>query len=374
MSGEARGQRVAVVGGGVIGLTIAHRLAAAGASVTVIDRTASAQEASWAAGGILGPQLEAERPGPFLELALRSRTLYPALAATLKEQTGLSIGYRETGMLRLAFTEDQAQSLAATHAWQRASQLRAELLSPVELRGLEPSASPHAIAGLWLPDDHQVEPRRLLAALRAGCVRLGVSVLLGEALELETRGDRVSGVRTSAGRLEADRVVLAAGVWSGALAPLGIRLPLEPVRGQIVELRVAPGMLQRQLNGEGVYLVPREDGRVLVGSTMERVGFDRSVTDAAVEGLLRGACKLCPSLSGAAVNDRWAGLRPATPDHLPILSAGPLTGLFFATGHFRNGVLLAPITARIVLDWVSEGPRVMDLNAFRHTRFFNEPN
>lgn len=357
--------RVLVLGGGVVGLSIAFRLAGAGVPVTVLERGDPGGEASGAAGGILGPQLENQNAGPLLELSLRSRTLYPAFVRDLEALTGIDTGYRALGVLRLAFDEAQTHELAATAQWQHAFHLRAELLGPEELRQLEPAASPEATAGLFLPEDHQVEPRRLLRALVAACERLGVELRRTEVLGILEAHGAVTGVRTSEGEVLARRVVLALGAWSGLL-DRGV--PVEPVKGQILELRAPPDALRHLLYGAGVYLVPREDGRVLVGSTMERVGFDKRLTESGQEQLRRAAERVCPMLREASVNARWAGLRPDTGDHLPFLGAGPLTGLMLATGHFRNGVLLAPITARLVVECITGGKLPIDPRPFAWDR------
>jgi glycine oxidase len=361
---------VLIIGGGVMGCGIALRLAQAGLPVTVLERALPGAEASSAAAGILAPQMEADGPGPFLELCLRSRGLYPEFARELEALSGVRVDYLPCGLLDVAFTEDEVHHLEATVGWQRALGLRAELLSPAEARALEPSLAPGALAAAHFPDDHQVDNRLLVRALTMAAARVGVRFRTGYVRGLAEEGGRVVGVDLDGETLRADTVVLAAGAWSGLVQ--GARLDprtVRPARGQMVLLQTRLPVLQRILHSPRGYLVPRTDGRVIAGSTMELVGFDKQVTAEGLARILGMALELCPALGGAPVQEVWAGFRPFTEDRLPILGPGPLPGLVLATGHFRNGILLTPITARLVSQLVLGERTAVDLRPFRFDRF-----
>lgn len=368
---DPSGADVVVVGGGLMGCAVALRLRQAGASVLVLERALPGAEASSAAAGILAPQMEAEGPGPFLDLCLRSRALYPAFAEELRALTGVDVMYAPSGVLRAAFDDAGAQHLEATAAWQRAVGLRAELLDGTEARALEPTLSPAAVAGLHFPDDHQVDNRLLVRALVMAAARAGARFRTGAVRGVVSEGGRAVGVDVDGALVRAGRaVVIAAGSWSGlvggaALDPRAVR----PARGQMVQLQARLPPFRHILVSEKGYLVPRADGRVLAGSTMELVGFDKQVTAGGLARILEMLLELCPALADVAVDSTWAGFRPWTEDRLPVLGPGPLEGLVLATGHFRNGILLTPITARLVAQVVlGERPSV-DLAPFSHARF-----
>jgi len=364
---------VVVVGGGLIGCALAAELAARGRTVTVVERAEPGAEASGAAAGMLAPQSEARARDPFFELAVESRGLYAAWARGLSDETGVDVGYRKTGLLHCRFDAEvgeNAASPAAPFAWQQAAGLpvlerRREDLAAEAGGGLSPSVRD----AVFFPDEAAVDPRRLtravwLAALRRGAVvRTGTSVL---GFRIERGACR--GVETDGGPIEADATVDAAGAWAAFEGRLPLPLPVEPVRGQIVELSLAHGPLETIVASDDVYLVPRPDGTVLLGSTAERVGFHKAVTAEAVSRLIAAATRLVPALGAARFVTAWSGLRPATPDGLPVLGAGPVQGLFFAAGHFRNGILLAPVTARILADLLTGGP-ARDLSPFSIERF-----
>lgn len=361
---------VIVVGGGVMGCGIALRLRQAGVRVTILERSIPGAEASSAAAGILAPQWESEGPSPFLDLGLRSRALYPGLAAELRELTGVDIGYRPCGLLRAAFDEADVRHLQETQAWQNQRGLRAELLDPTQAREAEPHLSERVLAALHLPDDHQVDNRLLARALSMAAARVGATFRNGHVRGvLEERG-RVVGVDLDGEPLRADAVVLAAGAWSGLVqgVPLDPRM-VRPARGQMLQLQTRLPVASRILTSKKGYVVPRADGRVICGSTMEFTGFDKQVTAEGLSRILGMALELCPALGAAPVDSMWAGFRPWTEDHLPILGPGPLPGLVLATGHFRNGILLAPLTAQLVAQVVLGETPSMDLSPFRYDRF-----
>ncbi|HET9450994.1 MAG TPA: glycine oxidase ThiO, partial [Aggregicoccus sp.] len=366
---DSGASEVIIIGGGVMGCGIALRLCQAGARVTVLERSIPGAEASSAAAGILAPQMESEGPGPFLELCLRSRGLYPAFAAELLELTGVDIAYLPSGVLQTAFDEDRAHHLEATVAWQRAMGLRAELLSGEEARKLEPALSAEVFAAAHFPDDHQVDNRLLVRALTMAAARVGARFRSGYVRGVLEEQGRVVGVDVDGEALRADAVVVAAGSWSGLVQglPLDPRV-VRPLRGQMLQLQTRLPLMRRILVSPEGYLVPRADGRVIAGSTMEFAGFDKQVTAEGLARILALALRLCPELGKATVDSSWAGFRPYTEDHLPLLGPGPLPGLFLATGHFRNGILLTPITARLVAQSVLGEKPSVDLTPFRFDR------
>jgi glycine oxidase len=340
---------VVIVGGGVIGLAVAREAALARRRVCLLERGETGAEATGASAGMLAAQLEAHEAGPLLALSLRSRALYPEFVSRLEAESGLSVDLRREGAIVVALGEVERDEL-----WRRAKEqhrlgLEVETLSRDEVRRLEPPVCGEATGGIRLPHEHTLDPRLLAAALRRAAERAGAEIRTGaEATEFLADDGVVRGVRIAPGdEVPAREVVVAAGAWSGALAGPGIAAPpSEAVRGQMLCF-TAPGLLRHVVASEEVYLVPRSDGRVLAGATMERVGFDRRVTGAGLARLSTAALRLVPALADAAFHSAWAGLRPAAPDGLPVIGrAAP--GLLYACGHLRNGIVLAPITAVMV--------------------------
>lgn len=359
-----------VVGGGLIGCALACELAARGQRVTVLDRGEPGGEASGAAAGMLSPQAEAQEPSPFFELSLESRELYPAWTDALREETGLDVGYRRCGLLRCVFADSPEPPLFETYAWQARAGLRVEDRVPSALAGeLDGRLSSRIRRAVFFPDEAAVDPAALTRAAWLMAQRRGVRVRTGvcaRSFRIE-RGACV-GVETDAGDFAAGATVDAAGAWA-AFDPSGrVSIPVEPVRGQIVQLRVEGPPLRTLVCSDEVYAVPRPDGTVLLGSTVERVGFRKAVTAEAVERLIAAAVDLVPDLKSAQFVTAWSGLRPGTPDGLPVLGESGVPGLFFAAGHFRNGILLAPVTAMVVAGLLTEGP-ARDLSPFSVARF-----
>ena len=362
--------KVIIVGGGIMGLAIAVDLRrSSGFDVTVLERSIPGAEASSAAAGMLAPQFEAPAPGPMLELGLLSRMAWPKWAAELVLKSGVDVGYLPCGGMQVAFTQDEVHALDEKIAWQKAQGLRADLLWGPELREREPSLNPRALAAADFPDDHQVDPRRLMRALAVAATRSGAQFRSGTVRALLEKSGTVTGVDLDGERLDADLVILAAGAWSGQVAGADVDpARIKPVRGQMMELQLRAPIFSRLLKSAAGYVVPRSDGVVLVGSTMEMVGFDKNVTAEGLSKLLTAAQQLVPALSQASVTSTWAGLRPWTDDQLPFLGEGPKPGLLLATGHFRNGILLAPITARLIGQLVRREKPTVDLRPFRYQR------
>jgi glycine oxidase len=353
---------VIVLGGGVIGLAIAWRCAQRGLGVTVVDPAPGA--GAWhTAAGMLAPITELHYgETPLLQLSMESLAAYPDFAAELTGSTALPTGFLPCGTVSVGWDGADLTTLRELHAFGATLGLHAELVSGRELRRLEPALAAGLPGGLHAPGEHQVDPRLLHAALQVAASRAGVTVVTATA-RVETAGARVIGVRFDDGRaLSCGTVVLAAGAWSGQVlgVPREFRPPTRPVKGQTLRLRLpGPARLSRvvrgSVKGNAVYLVPRADGEIVVGASSEEVGFDVAPRAGAVYELLRDAQTLVPELSEATLVDVSTGLRPGSPDNAPIIGESGLPGLVHATGHFRNGVLLTPITASAIADLVSTG-------------------
>ena len=358
---------VLILGGGIIGISLALRLADEKRAVTVLERGQPGEEASWAAAGMLAPTSEHVHAPGEAELAAASAALYPQWVGHLSERTGLEVGYRREGTLLVAFDPAEASHL---------NSLLGEGLTAEQARRLEPLLSERLLAARFLPGDLQVDNRRLLQALITAATRAGVHFQSQTAVgELRLASGRAVGVRTTAGEnLDAGAVVNALGCWAGCLPLVGPRLtPTRPVRGQMIAVRADPGSLRHVIRSQRAYIVPRgeadQGGRLLLGSTMEDAGFDKSVTPSGLRGILAGAGEIAPALAALPFAEAWAGLRPDSPDHLPILGATDIPGYFVATGHFRNGILLAPITAQLLADVILGRPPRLSLEPFSPLRF-----
>ncbi|HEX8127966.1 MAG TPA: glycine oxidase ThiO [Pyrinomonadaceae bacterium] len=375
-----------VVGGGVVGLAVARELARGGAEVVLIERGETGAEASWAAAGMLAPQVEADRADEFFKLAAASRDAYPEFARELEEESGICVELDRTGTLYLAFTEEDEAECERRFLWQTRAGLVVERLTAAEVRALEPQVSARVRSALRFPLDGQVENRRLTSALAKACARRGVRVLTQTKVSaIKIEGGRAVGVETARGTMRASWVVVACGAWSSLLrldvsgaaegdggdAPVAPRL--EPVRGQILCFTSAPQspLVRHVVYSPRGYLVPRRDGRLLAGTTTEHAGFDKSVTDAGREAIGILAREIAPAVEGLVLSDAWAGLRPHGADDWPVLGAtGDVPNLFYATGHYRNGILLAPLTGALVAGMILErGATSTLLEAFTPERF-----
>ena len=362
--------KVLIVGGGVMGTAIACELAQSKLDVTVLERSIPGAEASTAAAGMLAPQLEAQAPGPMLELSMRSRGLYPSWAKTLSGESGVDVAYLESGALQLGYTEAQAHELEATVAWQQAAGLRATLLTGAEVRALEPNASPELEAAAHFPDDHQVDPKKLMQALSLAAAKRGVTFKTGYVRGLLQTNGTVEGIDLDGEALRAELTIIAAGSWSSLIPGAAIDPKhLKPARGQMVELVLRLPPVKHILKSGLGYVVPRADGHVICGTTVELAGYDKRVTAEGLSTVLAQATRACPMLKDATVEHFWAGLRPWTEDALPMLGPGSQPGLLIASGHYRNGILLAPITAKLVGQLVRGERTSVDLSPFRPQRF-----
>lgn len=367
-----------VVGGGVIGLSIARELKTRGVErVLVLEKNAQfGAEASHAAAGMLAPQAEADRADDFFNLCRQSRDLYPAFAAELLEESGVDVCLDQTGTLYLAFDEEDLEEIEKRFAWQRAADLPIEKLSREEVLALEPNVSEKVLGALRFPLDWQIENRELIRALVASLQKQ--NVWLQSAAKVEKilfENGNVAGVAIGEGEIRAQNVIVAAGAWTRFLAEMPFDLPLEslikPVRGQMLSFAYQEKPLRHVIYSHRGYVVPRCDNRVLIGATVEDAGFDKSITGKGLLSLLEAGQEIAPQLNGLAVSEIWAGLRPASADNLPVIGEFPEnSGLYFATGHYRNGILLAPLTARVIADKIIEGSNSQFLQIFNLSRFY----
>ena len=362
---DKRRYDVVVVGAGIVGLACAWRAAQRGMSVLVLDRHEPGAGASGVAAGMLAPVTEASfGEESLLRLTLAGAAAWPAFAAELEERSGLGTGYRASGALVVAVDRDDAEELRRLHDFQRSLGLDAEWLSGRECRRLEPGLSPRVAGGVLAPQDHQADPRATMAALRVAVEHEGGAVVAG--VEVVAAEERL--VRTHDGAVDAGRVVVAAGAWSGALAPDAP--PLRPVKGQILRLKGGrePLLADRIVRTPRCYVVPRASGEVVVGATVEERGFDAAVTAGGVHRLLEAAWEALPDIEERELAETSVGFRPATPDNLPVVGAVP-GGPIWATGHHRNGILLAPITAAAVAGLLAGEPPPAELEALGPARW-----
>lgn len=364
---------VIVVGAGVIGCTIAYRLAQNKLKVAVFDKGRPGCEASRAAAGMLAPHADVFHAAPPVLQALctESLALYPAFVNELQDLTGINIGYQTGGSICLATDFAEAQLLAGL-AERLLQQGRApQELAQEELRQRVPGITDSIEGALFLEGDHYVNNRELMTALTGACSRVGVHLVSSEpVMEVLSQNRQVTGVRLPRGIVEAGSVINAAGCWAGGLSPSGTELAVRPSRGQMVCINVQPQLYSSLIHSSECYVVPWPDGRVLIGSTLENVGYRNEVTAGGVEHLLHAALRLLPSLETGILTETWAGLRPATPDDLPILGpARDYENFFYATGHFRNGILLAPVTAALLSDTILHGVAPDPLKPFLDSRF-----
>ncbi|MEZ5428852.1 MAG: glycine oxidase ThiO [Pyrinomonadaceae bacterium] len=367
---------VLIIGGGVIGLSIARELHRKGTGrIAVLDQGMIGRESSFAAAGMLAPQAETDRPDDFFHLCDESNRLYPQFAEELLEETGIDIELDRSGTFYLAFDETDVEDIRRRFGWQSAAGLRVEHLTAPDLRRAEPFISPDVREGLFFPDDRQVENRLLLSALRRYAETFGIELRENIRVEklLIDRG-RIAGVKTDKGELRADRVILATGAWTSLIETdenFLARLEIKPIRGQMISFHTAKRLFTRVIYSPRGYLVPRRSGRILAGATAEDAGFDKRVTESGIDFVRGHALEISPGLVNLPTDETWAGLRPLAPlDALPVLGEmEEAKGLFIATAHYRNGILLAPLTAKIMADKIAENLNSKYLEVFGARRF-----
>ena len=365
---------VLIIGGGVIGLSIARELHKRGARrITIADRGALGREASYAAAGMLAPNAECDRIDEFHEFCTASAKLYPRLASELLAETGINIELDRTGTLYLAFTDEDVAALNDRYEWTCSAGLEISKLSADETRSLEPLISEQVREGLLFPNDWQVENRRLVAALRRYAEIAGVSIREHtEVKDLIIDAGRIVGAKTNVGQIFAETTVIATGAWTSLIKIGGMptNLNIKPIRGQMLSYQADPGSMRHVAYTRRGYLVPRADGRILAGATVEDVGFEKDTTAEGTAALRSIAGEIAPNVAKTGITEKWAGLRPFAPDALPVIGriAG-YEGLMFATAHYRNGILLAPATARIMATAVLDNSFEFN-KAFSPNRFY----
>jgi glycine oxidase len=350
---------VAVVGAGVIGLSIAWRLASRGLSVAVFERATAGAGASLAATGMLAAAAEHE-PGclDLLALALESQQQWPQFRAALEAQSGRDIDFRESGTLVVALGRDEVERLRFRHDLHKRCGLATRWLGATEVRAMEPALRPSVAAGLFCADDHQVDPRLVMAALRAAYLAAGGHLFEHcAATSLDLEGGRVAGLVTARGRCRAPAVVLTAGAWTGEVLPPSLPVPVRPLKGQALSVRTSPdtGTLTHIVWTEQIHMAPKGDGRLIVGATVEERGFDDTITAGGLYALLEGARRAFPAIEEMPIEAVWTGFRPSSIDDAPILGGTSIPGLALATGHHRNGYLLAPATAFAMEALITDG-------------------
>jgi glycine oxidase len=337
-----------VVGGGLLGLLTARALTRIGAKVLLLERGETGRESSWAGGGIVSPLIPWDYPDAVSVLVSRSQQDYPVLARELAEETGIDVEWLPCGLLMAGFAIN-----ASIESWAARHRCRLQVLDGAQTKALEPALADGFASSILLPEVGQVRNPRLCKALRRSLDQQGVVIHENRPVAgVIAGGGAVRGVKTAAGEFHADRVVIAAGAWSAELLrETGLHLPVSPVRGQMIQFEAHPGFLKRIVLHQDHYLIPRSDGLILAGSTLEYAGFDKKITPEARDELTRAATALVPALSDCALVRQWAGLRPGSPDGVPFIAEHPsIKGLFVNTGHFRNGVVMAPASVRVLLE------------------------
>lgn len=372
--------KTAIIGGGVIGLGIGWRLAQAGCAVEIFERGEAGKGASWAAAGMLAAGVETE-PGELGLHALNraSQLAWPGFAAQLEAAAGQSVELRREGTLMVALNRDDAAQLRYTYDFQRANGIALDWLSGAQTRAREPFLHPNLSAAVFCAEDHQVDNRKLVRALRAAFLAAGGKLHEHEAVvSIETARGKVTGLALGDARVAADVVVLAAGAWSGEIAGLPplARPPVRPIKGQMLSLRMDPAapLLRHVVWTPRVYLVPRADGRLIVGATSEERGFDANLTAGGVFALLEGAWRALPGIEELPIDEMWVGFRPGSRDDAPLLGPAELPGaeiegLVYATGHHRNGILLTPVTADAIAAYILTGELASVIRPFTAARF-----
>ena len=364
---------ILIIGGGVIGLSLARALHKKGLQkITVLERGLVGQESSYAAAGMLAPQSEIDKTDEFFDFCIQSNRLYPQFAQKLFDETDVDIELDRSGTLYLAFNQRDVDEIRRRFEWQTSAGLEVEHLTAQETRQAEPFVSPDVLESLFFPGDWQVENRRLLHALGKYCELYGIDVFENtEIKSLLVENDRVIGAETENKTFRAERVVLATGAWTSLIKAGTFDLPkIKPVRGQMISFYTAKRLFSKVIYSPRGYLVPRADGRLLAGATVEDAGFDKTVNRAGIDFVREHALEIAPSLVNLEIQDQWAGLRPFAADGLPVIGEFPeIANLSIATAHYRNGILLAPLTANILADRIAEGKDSDYLKFFSPVRF-----
>ncbi len=361
---------VAIAGCGLIGASIALELAEKGLSVAVFDAGEPGREASWASAGIISPAPENPGSIPLVSLGKASAALYPEFAQRVEEISEQEVHYRASGSLDVILKNDAPEELSTMIAVHHGLGLKAKALGDAQVREMEPALTHRVRAAILRPEEASVDNRKLTQATIEAARRRGAAIFPGEAvLGVWKETGACRGLALARDRVEAKWTIIAAGCFSARIEGVAAYAPVSPVKGQMLRLQSEKIRIEHVIWSEHAYLVPRTEGRVLVGATIERVGFDTTVTAGAVKKLLDAAIELVPEFEKAGLEETWTGLRPDSPDHLPILGPCDVQGLLFATGHFRSGILLAPITAKLMGEWITKQTVSEDWERFRPMRF-----
>ena len=364
---------VLIIGGGVIGLSIARELHKKGLrEITILERGKIGRESSFAAAGMLAPNAETEKKDEFTDFCAESLNLYTDYAAEILDETGVDVELDKNGTLYTAFTEKDATEIYHRFEWQKRAGLRVEHLTAEETRRAEPFVSPDVRESLFFPNDWQVENRRLLHALQKYAELNRIKVTENAGInKLLIKNEKAIGAETETEKYYGETTVLATGAWTSLIKAENLALPrIRPIRGQVISFQTAKRLFHKVIYSPRGYIVPRADGRILVGATVEDAGFDKSVTDAAIEFLREVATEISPSLANLEIAEKWAGLRPFAADSLPVLGEfGKIENLFIATAHYRNGILLAPLTAKIMAEKIANNLDSEYFNFFSPNRF-----
>lgn len=363
---------VLIIGGGIIGLSLARELHKKGArKITILERGEIGKEASFAAAGMLAPHAETEKLDDFYYFCDESNKLYPSFAEELLDETGVDIELDREGTLYLAFNENDVSEIRRRFEWQKSAGLEVEHLSAQETRQLEPFVSPDVLESLFFPNDWQVENRQVLHALEKYCEFNEIKIIQNcRATELLIENRKAIGVQTPLNDFFADTIISATGAWSALIRNYISPFEVKPIRGQMISFHTAKRLFSKVIYSPRGYLVPRADGRVLVGATVEDVGFEKEITDSGIDFLRENAFEIAPSLINLEIHEKWCGLRPFAADGLPILGSFPQVENFFtATAHYRNGILLAPLTAKVLAEKIVENKDSAYLNIFSPQRF-----
>ncbi len=373
MSFNNKVSEVLIIGGGVIGLSIARSLHKKGLKeVTILERGVIGKEASFAAAGMLAPQAETNKIDDFFHLCNESNLLYPKFAEELLEETGVDIELDQSGTLYLAFHEGDVEEIRARYEWQKSAGLQVEHLTAQQVKQAEPFVSPDVLEGLFFPNDWQVENRKLLHALIKYAELNEIKIVENaEVKNLLIENGNALGAETSDRKYSSENVIIATGAWTSLIKAGEIPMPkVKPIRGQMMSFHTAKRLFQRVIYSPRGYIVPRKLGKILAGATVEDVGFDKSVTNDGIEYIRENALEISPSLGSLPLDENWAGLRPFAGNGLPILGSFPQCGkLFIATAHYRNGILLAPLTAEITANKIAEISNSKYLEIFGFQRF-----
>ena len=366
---------VVIAGAGLIGGAIALELARAGLRVGLFDQAQPGREASWAGAGILSPAPETPAGIPLVPLGKASLALYPEFAQSVEEVCAHSVGFRPKGTLQAIFSRDAARELSTLIALHHGLGLKAEPLRAEDARELEPALSPEVEAAVLRPDEASVDNRELTRGVLQAARESGAEIFPNQAVQaLRYEGERrCAGLILRDQKIAAQWTIIAAGCFSSGIKGAEPYVPVRAAKGQMAALRSEATRIDRVLWSDKIYLVPRNDGRILAGATVEYVGFVKEITPGGMEKIFSAAIELAPELANARIEEMWAGLRPDSPDHLPIFGPTDLDGLLVATGHFRSGILLAPITARLIREWITEQRVSVDWERFSPMRFQSAP-